>query len=502
MSIRTNSETLNTGVKDALIKVKSLLVPDLQGFQAPFSERRALLMIMDAGLVFAATWGTIYLLAQTSGGANTASVASYWYWFPLLIGAWWALAGFNDLYHIPSSHDAAVSARRVFATSALGLLIAYLVWWQSQTAISQLALLYFFTIATPAIVLGRYAYTRLSSIYLPFTHRVVILGHGKRGQVMAQVLQQAQQLNYRVLGYVEDAQEPAARDETGSTAARRTSDLPVLGRAPELLELVQEHRVHQVVVAIEQTLETGLFDLLVECQANGVTVAWMPDLYEKLCRKIPIEHIDPAWGLTAMQEKPIFSRLQQSVKRFCDLLLCLLAAPFFLLTLPVIALFIRLDSPGPVFYRQIRCGRGGKPFAIYKFRTMYVDAEQDGRVRWASKGDKRITPVGRFLRKTRLDELPQVLNILRGEMSFVGPRPERPEFVASLEQEIPFYRTRLMVKPGLTGWAQVNYDYGNSVDDARIKLEYDFYYVRYWSLWLDLHILFRTVSTVLQFKGT
>jgi lipopolysaccharide/colanic/teichoic acid biosynthesis glycosyltransferase len=130
-----------------------------------------------------------------------------------------------------------------------------------------------------------------------------------------------------------------------------------------------------------------------------------------------------------------------------------------------------------------------------------VNAEQDGQARWASKTDSRITRVGGFLRKTRLDELPQLINVLRGEMSLVGPRPERPEFVETLQQEIPFYRTRLMVKPGLTGWAQVHYDYGNSVEDALIKLQYDFYYLRYWSMWLDLYIIFRTFAVVLKFKG-
>ncbi|MEJ2555505.1 MAG: sugar transferase, partial [Anaerolineae bacterium] len=161
----------------------------------------------------------------------------------------------------------------------------------------------------------------------------------------------------------------------------------------------------------------------------------------------------------------------------------------------------RLDSPGPVFYRQIRSGRAGRAFSILKFRTMSTDAEKDGQPRWAAENDPRITRVGHFLRKTRLDELPQLHNVLRGEMSIVGPRPERPEFIEQLEQDIPFYSTRLMVKPGLTGWAQVHYRYGNNVEDAQIKLQYDFYYLRYWSLWLDLYVIFRTFGVVFKFKG-
>jgi exopolysaccharide biosynthesis polyprenyl glycosylphosphotransferase len=226
----------------------------------------------------------------------------------------------------------------------------------------------------------------------------------------------------------------------------------------------------------------------------------MPDLYDKLSRRIPIQHIDPAWALNVIEKLP--SRLSLSCKRLMDLALAgfglLVLAPF----LPLVALAIRLDSPGPIFYRQIRSGRAGRPFTILKFRTMVTDAEKDGRARWASEDDPRITRVGRFLRKTRVDELPQLHNVLRGEMSIVGPRPERPEFIEQLEQDIPFYRTRLMVKPGLTGWAQIHYRYGSSVEDALIKLQYDFHYLRYWSLWLDLYVIFRTFGVAFRFQGT
>jgi exopolysaccharide biosynthesis polyprenyl glycosylphosphotransferase len=185
-----------------------------------------------------------------------------------------------------------------------------------------------------------------------------------------------------------------------------------------------------------------------------------------------------------------------------DLSISLLALPWILLVFPLIAVAIKLNSSGPVFYRQVRSGLGGNTFQILKFRTMYIDAEKDGKARWAAKDDPRITQVGRFLRKLRLDELPQIINILQGDMSLIGPRPERPEFVAQLEKEIPHYCTRLLVPPGLTGWAQVKYSYGNSVEDALIKLQYDVYYVRHWSVWMDIYILFQTVGVVLRAKGT
>jgi exopolysaccharide biosynthesis polyprenyl glycosylphosphotransferase len=256
------------------------------------------------------------------------------------------------------------------------------------------------------------------------------------------------------------------------------------------------------VVATEQHLKKDLFERLVECQARGVQVSWMPNLYERLFRCVPIQYVDPVWALSVMQGQPVFERLQLASKRLLDLVLAAVGlvafAPFSLL----VSLAIRLDSPGPVLYRQVRSGRAGIPFTILKFRTMIHNAEQDGQARWATEGDHRITRVGRFLRKTRLDEVPQLINVLRGEMSIVGPRPERPEFIEILEQEIPFYRTRLMAKPGLTGWAQIHYSYGNSVLDALIKLQHDFYYMNHWSLLLDIYIIYRTFGVVFRFKGT
>jgi lipopolysaccharide/colanic/teichoic acid biosynthesis glycosyltransferase len=188
-------------------------------------------------------------------------------------------------------------------------------------------------------------------------------------------------------------------------------------------------------------------------------------------------------------------------QRALDLAGGLAGLALLVLLLPWVALAIRLASTGPVFYRQVRAGPRGRTFRLLKFRTMIDGAEADGLARWASAGDARVTRVGRFLRRTRLDELPQIWNVLNGDMSLVGPRPERPELIALLEQKIPFYRARLLVKPGLTGWAQINYGYGRSVEDAQVKLQYDLYYIKHQSLWLELTILLRTVEVVLGMKG-
>jgi exopolysaccharide biosynthesis polyprenyl glycosylphosphotransferase len=463
-----------------------------RGLQIRLSERWVLLVFVDALLVMLAAWGVHWLWRHLPALRFDAPIVGQrWPWIVSLIGGWWLLALLNDLYHIPSSNNIGLSAKRIGIVGVLGL-ISYTAATIVLPALPPL-LLFAYTLAAIllAIVLWRWGYA-VAFDRPPFLHRVLILGGGRRGRAIANILRNGSGVKCNVLGYV-DSDPPAL--------GVMPTDVPHLGSEGDLLNLVQQMGIHEIVVAIEGNLDDHLFQLLVDCQAHGVPVSWMPNLVEKLCRKIPIEYIDASWALHAIQGRAIFSRLQQYTKRVVDILLISLALPFLTLLLLPLAVAIRLDSSGPVFYRQTRSGRGGKPFSIFKFRTMYVDAEKDGRARWATKDDPRITRVGRFLRKSRLDELPQVLNVLLGDMSLIGPRPERPEFVAELQEVIPFYRTRLMVKPGLTGWAQINYDYGSTTEDALVKLQYDFYYICYWSLWMDLHILFRTLGVVFTLKG-
>ena len=461
-------------------------------FQAPFSERRILLVLTDVLIVALAVFGA-FLLWHQIGNLDldvTAYIRNQWHWFPFLLSGWLILAWLNDLYYIPSSFDKVSSAIRVASVGILSLVIYLTIFSFIPNNLPRSIFLYFLLIAWLGITLWRWLY---ATFFSRFQHRVVIIGQGERGQSVVRMLKQASKLNYHVLGYV---------DDNPATSQAGDDGLSVLGKAADLPNLVQQLHIQEVVVAIERSLREKLFESLVECQANGVRVSLISDLYQEIYRKIPVEYIDPIWALYEMQNRLVFKRFDLGLKRLLDLVLLAVGLLFLAPLFPLVALATRLDSSGPIFYRQTRCGRAGKPFSIIKFRTMVSDAEKDGKPQWATKDDCRITRVGRFLRKTRLDELPQLFNVLRGEMSIIGPRPERPEFVEQLQQEIPFYRTRLMVKPGLTGWAQIQYHYGNTVEDALIKLQYDFYYLRYWSLWLDLYIIFRTFSVVLKFKGT
>ncbi len=464
---------------------------ELKLFQAPFSERRALLILGDILLIFFSVAVAMYLWQGEDSLHETINqFYDNWFWFPVLVIGWLIFAWLNDLYDVPTANRKGITAIRIGYVSLILLALYFIIFFFNKDSLPRIFFLSFLVISSLIIILWRWSYAIVFSAP-PFRHRILIVGSNERGKTIAKALNEEPLINYKVLGFV---------DNNSFADTSSLSGLPILGKEIDLPNLVRTLKIHEVVVAIEQNLEKDLFLWLVECQANGVRVSWMPDLYEKICRKVPVQHIDPAWALHAMQDKSFLSRIQVISKRLLDLSLVMLALPILLIIIPAIAFAVRLDSPGSAFYRQIRCGRAGKPFAIYKFRTMVTDAEKDG-AKWAQKNDARITRMGRFLRKSRLDELPQLYNVLKGDMSIVGPRPERPEFIEKLEEEIPFYRTRLMVKPGITGWAQVHYDYGNTVEDALIKLQYDFYYIRYQSLALDVYTMFRTVGVLFMLKG-
>ncbi len=489
MNVQSKDQLPDTLINNS--GILGLFKNELKLFKAPFSERRALLILMDSLLVIFSVAIALYLWWIADGlTATPQRFYENWYWFLILGIGWLILAWLNDLYDIPSANRKSLTAIRVGFVCLLMLGIYFVIFFFNKDSLPRVFFLWFLIISAVLVIAWRWTYAIVFSAP-PFRHRVLIVGSNERGITIAKALKQEPLINYNILGFV---------DNDTFTKGAKVDGVPVLGTETELPNLVKTLNVHEIVIAIEQDLGKELFLWLVECQAHGVRVSWMPDLYEKICRKVPIQHIDPAWALHAMQDRSFMSRIQEMSKRLVDLILVTLALPILLLIIPLIALAVKIDSKGPAFYRQIRCGRAGKAFAIYKFRTMVTDAEKDG-VKWAQKNDSRITKMGRFLRKSRLDELPQLYNVLKGEMSIVGPRPERPEFIAQLEEEIPFYRTRLMVKPGITGWAQIHYDYGNTVEDALIKLQYDFYYIRYQSLALDIYTMFRTVGVLFLLKG-
>jgi exopolysaccharide biosynthesis polyprenyl glycosylphosphotransferase len=290
-------------------------------------------------------------------------------------------------------------------------------------------------------------------------------------------------------------------DDDSAKQGRQIEGAAVLGDNSRLLELLEHHGVSDVIVAITGALNGSMFQALLDAQQRGIQIVRMPVAYEDLLGRVPIRYLESDWLLRSFVDELQVSAMYLLLKRLLDILGALVGLSLMALVLPWVALAILAESGRPVFLRQSRLGQGGRPFNVIKFRTMRQDAEADGQAHWAQQGDPRTTRVGRLLRRTHLDEFPQFWNVLMGEMSLVGPRPERPELVAELEKQIPFYRARLLVKPGIGGWAQVNYGKGASVEGSAEKLEYDLYYIQHRSLAMDLWILIRTAGAIFGLRG-
>lgn len=276
--------------------------------------------------------------------------------------------------------------------------------------------------------------------------------------------------------------------------------LPLLGRVDSLFQIAKEAGARMVVIDNTVRRQRHLVQLMLEMRFSGIAIRTVPDLFEDVALKIPVKEIEDDWLLFAHGFHHLFKEYMIRLKRISD---CVISGLLLLLLWPLmllVGLAIKLDSSGNMLYRQERVGLYGKTFEILKFRSMREDGEKDGAV-WARENDDRITRVGHWIRLCRLDELPQLINVLKGDMSLVGPRPERPEFTGMLEKEIPYYSLRHMIRPGVTGWAQIRYRYGASVEDSLKKLEYDLYYVKNLSLFLDIKICLKTVGVIILGDG-
>ncbi len=338
-------------------------------------------------------------------------------------------------------------------------------------------------ILTAALLGWRSAYSWLAQ--LPYLReRVYVLGNGDRAQRVVRGLQGRPELGVDVVGWTGALEGVPTREDIAS----------------HLYEQARNRAIHRVIVAMQDRRDTMPMQELLELRLQGaVHIEEATSWLEKITGRIEVEHLYPSWIIFA--EGFRFSDTFQFARRLLDLTVGLAGLIVTAPVLPLVALAVRLSSPGPVFYSQQRVGKGGKVFHCYKFRTMFRDAEADVGPTWADDDDPRITRVGKFLRISRLDEIPQLWCVLKGDMAFIGPRPERPEFVEWLDHEIPYYGVRHLVRPGITGWAQINYKYGNSVEDAKEKLQYDLFYIKNASIGLDILIMFQTIKTVLSLRG-
>lgn len=323
-----------------------------------------------------------------------------------------------------------------------------------------------------------------------FKRRVLILGAGKRAVPIAELKRKSDMHGIVILGYVHISGEHDAVDEH-----------KVLHPDTSLVEYARTHQVDEIVVAVEDRRKHFPAHQLLDCKMSGIDILDVLSFFERQLGKIRLDLLHPSWLTfsSGFRAGPMRAYAKRGFDILVSLLILGVTWPFMMLI--AVAILIEGKGKGPVLYRQVRVGQNWQLFQMLKFRSMRVDAEKDGVPQWADRKDGRITRVGRIIRKTRMDELPQLINVLRGDMSFVGPRPERPMFVEKLSEQIPYYAERHRVKPGITGWAQISYPYGASEKDSLEKLQYDLYYVKNYSLYLDLVILFQTAEVILWGRG-
>jgi exopolysaccharide biosynthesis polyprenyl glycosylphosphotransferase len=330
--------------------------------------------------------------------------------------------------------------------------------------------------------------------------RLLISGIGRRNAVLIGFNPKSFELhdtikNHRALGFDIAAYLTVLPENLNS----EYGGVPVLGTVNDLEKVIDQMNIKNVIICLEKHHEETTLEVIEKCEGKNVEIKIVPDLYDIISGQVRTSQI---YGVPLIDIMPeLMPEWEKKIKRLMDIVLSFLLIIITSPALIITAIAIKLESKGPVFYKQQRSGMNGKVFKIYKFRSMISDAEKHTGPVWSTKGDPRITKIGRFIRKVRIDEIPQAINILKGDMSFVGPRPERPFFVEKLSHEIPLYKRRLKVRPGVTGWAQVKHKYDENIEDVKMKLRYDLFYIENMSLRMDFKIIFRTVFVVLFGKG-
>jgi exopolysaccharide biosynthesis polyprenyl glycosylphosphotransferase len=475
------------------------------GFRLRPNEHRLILLISDlvastlAAFLALYVWRQYSLEALVSKGIDIDRAARILriqgihvpFWFYLLPLGWLLLM--VELYDAHTAVSWRKTLRGISLAAFIGIVIYALVFIFNQDpgSLPRIAVGAFIVLASVLNLIFRLSYIRLYTSS-GLQRRVLIVGAGKAGMTLAHVYCEMNPPPFSLIGFIDDDFQKLDQMFAG---------YPVIGASKDLLAIIDQYRVSDVVVAITGDVQGSTFQTILDVQERGVEVSRMPILYEEITQRVPVHHLESDWLIRSFVDQLKVSVFYEFVKRLLDIIGGLLGLAMFAVSFPIMALVTLIDSGLPILYSQDRLGKGGQPFTIYKYRTMHQDAEADGLPTPASEHDQRITRFGNLLRTTHLDELPQFWNVLRGNMSLVGPRAERAQLIAEYQKQIPFYRARLLVKPGLTGWAQINYGYVATVTETGIKLEYDLYYIKHRSLMLDITIVLRTLSTVLNHKG-
>ncbi len=454
-------------------------------------ERRLVLIAGDLVAASAAVVLAIWLWGKLDYlGPTLAFIRFRATWFVFLPLPWLVLM--LNLYEVRRAASWRETWRGVLLAALAGLGIYLLLFFvRAEETLPRRGVLYFLILAAAFTLLWRRLYVGVFTAPA-FMRRVLVVGAGESGRTLLGAIRSLWPPPLFLVGLIDDDAGKQGLDIEGNR---------VLGGNADLLRIIEREEITDVIVAILGPMNGSMFQALLDAQQRGVEITRMPVAYEELLARVPIRHLESDWLLRSFVDELRVSSTYLLAKRAMDLagaFMGLLILAFFF---PWVALAVVLESGRPVLHVQQRLGQGGRSFNVVKFRTMRADAEADGRAHWAQVEDPRTTRVGRLLRRAHLDELPQFWNVLAGDMSLVGPRPERPQLVAELEKQIPFYRARLLVKPGLGGWAQVNYGKGASVEGSAEKLEYDLYYIKHRSLWMDLSIILRSIGAAVGLRG-
>ena len=457
------------------------------------SERRLLLMVGDlvagTGGMLAATW----VRDQWNDGGN-APVAV---WAAVLIVIQFVVARATDAHDLGRASNAfsgSYDAARAWLV-AIGIYLA-VPYWSAPLLGSRFSVVQVVALGLVATIAWRVAYATLARQPRQVS-RYAVLGGGPGAVAISEAIAANLGPGHEVLGYVDV--DPSLQHLVPTAGAEPAGSLRCIGGVEALPNLIASGDLAILVVVAGGALAPDLQRHVIAAYEAGIRVLPMPLLYEGVTGRVPVSHAADFWATTLPGAGRNWD--YRLTARARDIAIAVVGLAITAVLVPFVAVAMRLHGPGPVFYRQVRLGRNGRPFTIWKFRSMVPDAEANGGAQWARPGDARVPTVGRLLRASRLDEFPQFWNVLRGEMSVVGPRPERPELVDRLEAAVPFYRVRLAVLPGLTGWAQVRAPYAASEAETLVKFEYDLYYLRHQSLYLDLLIMVKTLGVVARFRG-
>ena len=412
------------------------------------------------------------------------------FWFYLLPLIWCLLL--IELYDIRKANRHSEVLRGVATTAGISALIYLFVFFLSKTnSLPRRGVAVFLISAVILTLVWRFIYISIFTAPV-FNRRVLIVGAGKAGSTLAGMIGRIRPAPFAMEGFI---------DDDPNKLGILIENVPVIGNSQTLLDCVHREKITDIIFAISGDLNADLFRSLLTAQEMGVEISSLPTVYEETFGRVPIFLLQSDWILRSFLDQAHTSSLYEVIKRILDIFSGLVGLSVLIVLFPIIAMIILIDDGTPIFYSQMRVGKNGKPYKIFKFRTMRKDSEVDGVARMTSTDDKRITRLGKLLRRSHVDELPQVINILKGENSLIGPRAEQIELVNQFQQQIPFYRARLFVKPGLTGWAQINQRYASTVEDTAVKLEYDLYYIKHRNLLLDFNIALRTIGAVLGFRG-